>query len=72
MVNLNRLIGDVYLDLEKFGRKIYDMVDPGLKVSHERKRFYVEKNNSLANLIAATYILQGYLPVFNSEDSNNF
>jgi len=72
MVNLKKLVEDVYLDLEKFGKKVYGMVDPGLKVSHKRKRFYTKKDNFPAKVITIGYILKGYLPIFNSEDSNNF
>jgi len=72
MVNLKKLVADVYLDLEKFGKKVYGMIDPGLKVSHKKKKFYIEKNNLPAKLITTGYILKGYLPTFNSEDSNNF
>ena len=68
MINLKKLIGEVSLELNGFSKKIYVMVDPGLKVSHKRKRFYTKKDNFPAKLITTRYILKGYLPTFNSED----
>lgn len=68
MVNLRGLIKEVYVDLKEFGGKIYNEINPKLKIDYKKKMFYIKKENFLANSIGTFLIILGYNPnLFNSE-----